>query len=1081
MLDDSFLYKQDFEKHYKEFKNQDLSELYASLYGAFRLSESDDTETLGHNPEEIFKSYLKAMENINRLTRENFLLQQRVHQLGIKHRVASKLNRSLPSKAKSVAKRLSGLAPSSAKEKISRRLMPPQLVIKDPAGSRLTIDGSIGEITKNIASYMPILSQAMKLNHSVFKDSFESGLHEVQKQIPKPQIKNPPLVSIIIPTRNGLEHLRRLFNDFDSLAGYSNYEIIVVDNASTDGTAELLEDVKSKLTLSIIYNSENKSFSESNNIAAKQAKGTYLLFLNNDVSPTQDWLSHMVHTALKDPKIGAVGAKLVYPYREGFENSHKIQHGGLGFKIENGFIRPVNLGVGEGFFSRNTKSEEEKAGVTAACLLIKKSKFEEINGFEEAYWYGYEDVDLCLKLRDVGYKNVINNAAVLFHHEFGTQSKFDERTISGYRKENMLIFKNRWQAKLYPQIWQSLLTGDSIYTDKQPHVGLVVTEASEKTAAGDYMTAKELGNALEDKGWRTSYIGVRDSLDPYDIDPDIDILISMIDGYDVSKVNQQKVVKIAWCRNWFERWANHSYFRDFDIVLSNSEKAQQYFKDEHHIDSYIFKIATNKDRFTKKYAPEELKDYKSDVCFTGNYWHVPRDISSLFDADRFKERFEIKIFGKDWDHVKKLKPFWQGFLEYKNIPKVYASGKILIDDATFVVNEWGSVNSRVFDGAASGILVLTNGVDGSKNTFDGILPTFTSKEELSSLLEKYLGNDKLRQEKISEIKDYVLKHHTYEHRASQLMDILKSGLTIKTINIKLPVPRWDEAKEWGDLHFGQALQREMEKKGFNVKLQILPEWNRPNFAFANIVLRGLSVFELPGEQLNIMWNISHPEKVPLKEYGGYDYVFVASKHHTDTLKRKGLKNVYTLNQCFDKAVFNTEPAKDPNKYKSDILFVGNTRNHFRKIVRDVISWKDLDKYNFKVYGRGWEKFIDKKYIAGEHINNEDLKYYYQNTKILLNDHWDDMNKYAFVSNRLFDASACGTFIISDSNPGIAEIFGPGIIEEYQDLESLHHLLEVYLKHPMKRSSQAKKAIESVAEHHAFANRTKQMLSVVDEL
>ncbi len=344
-----------------------------------------------------------------------------------------------------------------------------------------------------------------------------------------------------------------------------------------------------------------------------------------------------------------------------------------------------------------------------------------------------------------------------------------------------------------------------------------------------------------------------------------------------------------------------------------------------------------------------------------------------------------------------------------------------------------------------------------------------------------MNDDELRQKKIDEIRNYALSHHTYEHRADELMETLRKELARKNINLKLPIPHWNEAKQWGDLYFGQGLKCELEKREYNVKLQILPEWDGFNFAFANIVLRGLSVFNLPKQQLNIMWNISHPEKIPHEEFNHFDYVFTASATLAEKLQKKGLKNTHTLFQCFDETVFNTETAQNPDEYESDILFVGNTRNKFRKIVHDILAWKDLDKYNFKVYGQGWEKFIDRKYIASNFIENSELKYYYQNTKILLNDHWDDMNEYAVVSNRLFDASACSTFIISDSNPGIKDIFGPDVIKEYTNSSSLHQLLDKYLNSPEERQAYADKAHNVVLNKHSFANRTAQLLSAVEEL
>lgn len=1052
MLDNSFIYKKDFDQYYKKFQNQAQTDLYKSLYQVARLIESEDTKSLDFN--EFITSYNKNLKLITDLVKDNYRLQYRVHELGIKNRLKKKVGRYRP--------------PEEIKNYVTES----------------ELENILAGVYEN-SSYSSLLTfgeDALAIFKNLSDENFESGINAIQKQISLPKIKNPPLVSIIIPTRDGIDHLKRLFSEFDQSSGYSNYEIIVVDNASNDGTRNYLENLKKSLNLRIIYNSENKSFSECNNIAVnREAKGDYVLFLNNDVSPTNGWLNHMVSTVVKDDSVGAVGAKLIYPYKDGFENSFKIQHGGLGFKIENDFIRPVNMGVGSRFFSRNTIKEEEKAGVTAACLLISKKKFQEVGGFDEAYWYGYEDVDLCLKLREAGYKNIINNAAVLFHYEFGTQKKNKEKTIIGYRKNNMQVFKDKWQNKLYPNIWQDLLGDSEIFTDKKLHVAFIVTEANSKTAAGDYFTAKELGVALENKGFKVSYFGIRNTPNPYDIDTDVDALISMIDGYDISQITTNKPVKIAWCRNWFERWAERDYFRDFDIVLTNSERAQKLYQDKFFIDSYIFKIATNKDRFSKDYTQEELEEYNSDICFTGNYWHVPRDISKLFDVKKFKDRFDIKIFGKDWNHVKNLKQFWQGFIEYKNIPKVYAAGKVLIDDATFVVNEWGSVNSRVFDGAASGVLVLTNGGEGSKNTFDGIIPTFESRDELSTLLEKYLTDDKLRNEKIKEIQQYTLSHHTYKHRADQLVDILKKELSNKIINIKLPIPNWGEAKQWGDLHFGRGLKRGLESKGFTVKLWALPDWQKHNFGFANIVLRGLSVFELPKYQLNVMWNISHPEKVPLREYEEYDYVLVASKLHANSLKKKGLKNIYELNQYFDESVFSPSHPQHSDKYKSDVLFVGNTRNKYRKIVKDVMSWPEINKYNLKVYGKGWEQYIPKKFIGGEHIDNSQLKYYYQNTKILLNDHWDDMNKYGFVSNRLFDASACGTFVISDSNPGIVDIFGKNVIEEYSNNTSLHTLLNEYIDDASARKSHSNIAKSIVWEKHKLKDITEEIIAVVKEL
>ncbi len=115
-----------------------------------------------------------------------------------------------------------------------------------------------------------------------------------------------PLVSIIILNRNGLGHLQRLFADFDKKTNYSNYEIIVVDNASCDESVEYLHSLD--LPVTVIENSENVSFSKGNNDAAKIANGEYLLLLNNDIEPTYGWLNEMVGTALNNENDGSIGA-----------------------------------------------------------------------------------------------------------------------------------------------------------------------------------------------------------------------------------------------------------------------------------------------------------------------------------------------------------------------------------------------------------------------------------------------------------------------------------------------------------------------------------------------------------------------------------------------------------------------------------------------------------------------------------------------------------------------------------------------------------------------------------------------------
>ncbi len=223
-----------------------------------------------------------------------------------------------------------------------------------------------------------------------------------------------------------------MFKHFVDNIQYPSYEIIVVDNASQDNSVAFLEDLADVLPLKLIENKENESFSRSNNQGAEIAQGKYLLLLNNDVEPTYGWLNHMMKSAIQSKDVGAVGAKMVYPDCSGSRynksKSFKIQHEGIAFIEADGFIKPYNRGNGEPFKVQG-RTDESRVAVTAAALLVERDKYFQVNGLDEKYIYGYEDVDFCLKLLKNGYNNIYCPNAVLFHYEFGTQEKNRKRIL----------------------------------------------------------------------------------------------------------------------------------------------------------------------------------------------------------------------------------------------------------------------------------------------------------------------------------------------------------------------------------------------------------------------------------------------------------------------------------------------------------------------------------------------------------------------------------------------------------------------------------------------------------------------------
>ena len=702
--------------------------------------------------------------------------------------------------------------------------------------------------------------------------------------------------------------------------------------------------------------------------------------------------------------------------------------------------------------------------------MVAKSKFMQVGGFTESYIYGYEDVDLSLKLIKKGYENYLIPDSKAFHFEFGTQATQAAANITKRRLNNIKIFKATWQKWLEKQYTESIFTGNKEIFDKQIKVAFAVTEAGENVSAGDYFTAMEFGEAMKKRGWEIEFLKRKGPEDWYQVSDDVDMVIALLDAYDIRKVkcNNKNLITVAWARNWFERWANQPFIHDYTYVVASSELACEYMENIIGKKVHLLKIASNKERFTVQ--REVNKDLECDYCFTGSYWNDPREIIDMLNPAKHPQ-YKFNIYGANWDQIEKFRPYNQGFVSYATMPEIYASTKIVIDDANRVTKPFGSVNSRVFDALASGVLILTNGVLGAELTFNKMVPTFTSEEELDALLEEYLGNDEKRLELVKKLQDYVLQYHTYDNRVDELLEILGYEKPRKTIIIKTPVPRAEIANEWGDYHFALALKREFEKLNVECRYQFLNQWNEDDTdADAIMVLRGLSKYEPKNYHYNIMWNISHPDKVTTEEYYAYDQVYIASEKWSQEIKERKANDytcIDTLLQCTDTNVFKPDES-DEERY--ELLFVGNSRKIYRKVIKDLLP----TKYNLSVFGTNWKGLIDDKYIKGENIPNTELYKHYGSAKIVLNDHWDDMREKGFISNRIFDVLASKGFLITDEVLGLEKYFEDSIVT-YTDKADLAEKIEIYMNDESKRKEKIEKGYEIVNGKHTFEKRVIQMV------
>lgn len=256
------------------------------------------------------------------------------------------------------------------------------------------------------------------------------------------------LVSIIIPSKDNFEILERCIKSIREKTSYKNFEIIVVDNGSCESVKEKVVNLADKY----IYEKREFNFSYMCNLGAKNAKGDYLLFLNDDTEViTSNWLEGMLGYASCE-HIGAVGAKLLYP------KTDLIQHCGI-LNSKNGPIHSfANFSDSmDLYFGRNVYGYSYMA-VTGACLMVKREKF---NGFDEKFPIAYNDVDLCFRLYERGFENVVANNVKLYHYESisrGNDRLSKEKKTRLY-KERKALYKKHKDFYFVDKMYNNNLSG----------------------------------------------------------------------------------------------------------------------------------------------------------------------------------------------------------------------------------------------------------------------------------------------------------------------------------------------------------------------------------------------------------------------------------------------------------------------------------------------------------------------------------------------------------------------------------------------------------------------------------------------
>ena len=271
----------------------------------------------------------------------------------------------------------------------------------------------------------------------------------------------------MVPTLDGRALLERLLARLGATTDYDEFDVLVVDNGSADGTVDWLRTAALPFPLRVVAMERNLSFSEACNAGAAATDGELLLFLNNDVEPIEPgWLKRLV-TSLEGSRAAVAGAVLLDPALES-EGGRQgaVHHRDLYFRPAprlQGVLEPRPRGFGADLATA-LGPDRPAAAVTAACALVRRSAFDSVQGFSEAFFYGKEDVDLCLKLAAAGHGVVASGTTVLVHRRGATRRASRFGTGEAMR-DNLRVLIERWGPRLRREYALDHESGRGVWSD----------------------------------------------------------------------------------------------------------------------------------------------------------------------------------------------------------------------------------------------------------------------------------------------------------------------------------------------------------------------------------------------------------------------------------------------------------------------------------------------------------------------------------------------------------------------------------------------------------------------------------------
>ncbi|MGP5026809.1 glycosyltransferase [Glutamicibacter ardleyensis] len=816
-----------------------------------------------------------------------------------------------------------------------------------------------------------------------------------------------PLVSIIMPAWNRADTISKAIRSIQRQT-LSNWELIVVDDGSTDSTREvvnLLANVDSRIQLK---SAKHNGVSAARNVGLHEATGRWVSFLDTDNEWPEDYLELSIKGAV-DSKCRAVYSGL--ELHNGGKVSYRAYRGGL---PELMILNHIDLNV----------------------FTVDRALAVEIGGFDEAL-RRWVDHDFAIRIAKVDTPVLLPFIGCRYWDERESAERITTSEAEAWQwvvlGKNLVDWKQMDQRATVPG---RVTVSMPVYQDWQ-------------------MTVRAVRSVLENSGQVDIEVVI--------VDNGSSISNSIVLGLLYTSNPQVKYVRLARNLN-FAIGSNYGAFLgtgEYTCFLNNDTLVRDGW-----IEPMIERL-----RAPDVLACQPLLQYPDDSIQTaGTVFMQENRLPGHFLANHPPEDAS-SVVGNKFSAITGACMLWRtsDVLKYEGFDPFFVNGMEDIDlclraaEATgghFVVEPGSRVTHFESKTPGRGRNIVANR-QAFMARWNGKLPSPNTDMYVKAGFElAHVGGD---QNLIPSPRPVVYR--------PQKKSRLRWGIRYAAIG-------GARGDRWGDTHYVGSLSDSLRALGHEV-VTYRHGHNKDSsqcFDDINLVIRGLDrIAPIPGA-VNILWVISHPEDVTVEEIRSYDLVYGSSSSWSKRMAEISGVDVRTLLQATDTRSFHL-PKSDLNDRFRPTTFVGaNTRNRKRLVITDALT----SGIDLRIIGHGWDDVLEPNMHEAEGIDNRDLADFYRSSKRILADHWVDMAEEGFIQNRIFDAVACGTPVISDKVIGLNEVFG-SMVQTYDSLDELRWLCSPEGLREFGSSESRIKQSQSVIENHSFDARAKTLTNDVQDL